>query len=83
MLINELCQRWTPQQALAVYECLEQLMQTIWSHHEDELCKIFAAECLAIPEPPESGLDDEFDDAIPFENYKSYDISLLDLIMCF
>jgi len=44
MTINELCQRWTPQQASAVYECLEQLMQIVWDHHEDEFCEIFTPE---------------------------------------
>ncbi len=41
-------------------------MQIVWDHHEDELCEIFAAEFQSIPEPPESGLENEGDDVTPF-----------------
>ncbi len=65
MPMNINCQRWTTQQALAVYELLAALQQSVWEQHHVELSEIFAAECCA-PAEPKSELADVFDDDIPF-----------------
>ena len=59
---------WSPEQALAVYELLDQLRDCVWDRYHEQLISQFQAECEAEP------CDDAqlelplfpFNDAIPF-----------------
>ena len=59
---------WSPEQALAVYELLDQLRDRVWDRYHEQLISQFQAECEAEP------YDDAqlelplfpFNDAIPF-----------------
>ena len=59
---------WTAEQALAVYELLDELRDRVWDRYHDQLIAQYRAECAAEPH------DDAqlelplfpFNDAIPF-----------------
>ena len=55
---------WTPEQALAVYELLSELAETIWNHYEIPLLELLAPE-LDQDDASQPDLLD-FDDQIPF-----------------
>lgn len=55
---------WTPEQALAVYEFLDELRDRVWDHYREQIQQQYRIDC---------GEDDdaqpdlfEFDDEIPF-----------------
>ena len=55
---------WTPEQALAVYELLNQLAESIWKGYELQLLELLAPE---IEQHDASQLDlFEFNDELPF-----------------
>jgi len=57
---------WTPDQALAVYEFLQDLIDTVWDRYDTDLIDLLGPD----PEPPEeddSPVDlDDSDEGIPF-----------------
>jgi len=55
---------WTPQQALAVYELLSELTETVWNHYEIPLIELLAPE---LDQDPASQPDlFDFNDQLPF-----------------
>jgi hypothetical protein len=55
---------WTPQQALAVYELLSEMAETVWSRYEIELIDLLASELDQDPASQPELFD--FDDQPPF-----------------
>ena len=55
---------WSAEQALAVYEFLDEIQQRIWDHYGPDLTEIFSSERCTNINP--SARIDEFDDEIPF-----------------
>ena len=55
---------WTPEQALVVYELLNDLAETIWNHYEIPLIELLAGE-LDQDNAAQTDLFD-FDDTLPF-----------------
>ena len=53
---------WTPEQALAVYELLTDLAETVWNQYELALIELLAPQ----PEQDETSQPDLFDDSLPF-----------------
>ncbi len=60
----EIPDHWTPEQALAVFELLKDLMDSIWNRYELTLIEMLAAE-LYQDDTSQLGLFD-FDDSDPF-----------------
>jgi hypothetical protein len=55
---------WTPQQALAVYELLNELTEAIWNHYQIPMIELLTAE---LDQHNTSQLDlFDFNDTIPF-----------------
>lgn len=55
---------WTPEQALAVFELLKDLMDSIWNRYELTLIEMLAGE---LSQDDTSQLDlFDFDDSVPF-----------------
>ena len=60
----QLPDHWTPEQALAVYEFLTDLADTLWNRYEIPLIQLLAPE---LDQNNDSQLDlFDFDDSIPF-----------------
>ena len=55
---------WTPEQALAVYELLSELAETVWNHYEIPLIELLAPK-LDQDQSSQPELFD-FDDQLPF-----------------
>ncbi len=55
---------WTPQQALAVYELLNELTEAIWNHYQIPMIELLTAE-LDLDNTSQLDLFD-FNDSIPF-----------------
>lgn len=53
---------WTPEQALAVYELLTDLAETVWNQYELALIELLAPK----PEQHDAAQPDLFDDPLPF-----------------
>lgn len=57
-------QHWSPEQALAVFEFLEQLLSLLWDHYEQPLVQLLQPE---LDPQPSNQLDlFDFNDDIPF-----------------
>jgi len=55
---------WTPEQALAVYEFLDELRERVWDHYREQIQEQCRADC---EEDDDEQLDlFEFNDEIPF-----------------
>jgi hypothetical protein len=55
-VLVEIPDYWTPEQALAVYELLEELRERILSRYEAQIRDAFREECAPSP-PPERSSD--------------------------
>ena len=62
--IHTLPEDWTPQQALAVYEVLTALSETVWNRYEMALIELLASELDQHNASPPDLFD--FDDPLPF-----------------
>ena len=55
---------WSTEQALAIYEFLDEIQQRIWDYYGPDLTEMLSSERCANIDP--SARIDEFDDEIPF-----------------
>ena len=53
-------QHWTPQQALAVFECLQALRQALWSAYGPAVQQAWREQLVADGPPPEFDPDEPF-----------------------
>ncbi len=60
----QLPEDWTPEQALAVYELLNALAESVWISYEPQLVQLIVSE-IQQDDAPQPDLFD-FDDPIPF-----------------
>jgi hypothetical protein len=51
---------WTPEQALAVFECLQALRQALWSAYGPEVQQAWREQLVAGGPPPEFDPDEPF-----------------------
>ncbi len=64
MLLNKIPDYWSADQALAIYEFLDDLQQRIWNHYELQLVELL---CHDLGERDNNQMDlFEFNDNIPF-----------------
>jgi hypothetical protein len=61
-VLFEIADYWTPEQALAIYELLNELRECILSRYEAQIMDAFREECApsAPPEPGDSSSDRDF-----------------------
>lgn len=52
-------QYWTPEQAMAVFELLDDLREKIWHHYDIKLLELYQKEYGAPPEPTMINIDPE------------------------
>ena len=64
MLLHKIPDYWSADQALAIYEFLDDLQQRIWNHYELQLVELLCAD-LDVPDTSQMDLF-EFNDNIPF-----------------
>jgi hypothetical protein len=57
---------WTPAQALAVYELISALRESIWEHHGLKIQEQLQTERRSKPDIFDDDSDGEFNDEIPF-----------------
>ena len=57
---------WSPREALAVYEFIDELRDEIWNRYELELIKIMQAECSTNPADWGDETSEDPDDEISF-----------------
>ena len=65
MNTSSIPRHWTPRQALAYLDLLEQLHHAIWHAYEDSLVELIIAD-LHAPDDSCESLEPEIDDDIPF-----------------
>ena len=68
MALFDIPQHWSPDQALAVYELLETLAQSVWETYQTPLVELIQSQLDQQP-PTDSGPPvraDDFNDDIPF-----------------
>ena len=58
-------EHWTPRQAMAYLDLLEELHRAIWQTYEDALVELIIAD-LQVPDEPCPSLDSDNDDDIPW-----------------
>jgi hypothetical protein len=51
---------WTPEQALAVFECLQALRQALWVVYGDQVQQAWREQLMPDTEPPEFDPDEPF-----------------------
>jgi hypothetical protein len=51
---------WTPEQALAVFECLEALRHALWDAYGPQVQQAWREQLVADGQPPESDPDEPF-----------------------
>lgn len=51
---------WTPEQALAVFECLQALRQALWAVYGDQVQQAWREQLMPDTEAPEFDPDDPF-----------------------
>ena len=51
---------WTPEQALAVFECLQAMRQALWTAYGSEVQQVWREQLMPYTEAPEFDPDDPF-----------------------
>ena len=62
----EIPQHWSPQQALAVFDFLEQIAGLVWDQYQQPLIELLRPDLNPEPEPSDRLDLFDFDDDIPF-----------------